>query len=167
MDPLTALGLSANVAQFISYTFSLVSKSQEIYSSAQRCTSKVLTLEAVCAQLRDFSTSLELSSQRNPKLEAVQEESRFKNHVYAINDLSRLCKIDCDRLLEVVRKLQGGSGLKSRWQSFKLAFMTVWKGNEILDLEQRLHHVQQTLTLHICALTRCLNQVPITERKGC
>lgn len=111
MDPLTALGLAANVAQFVSFASELISKSEEIYASAKGCTSKVLTLETVYLQLRDFSSSLELSSQKDPKLLAVQGTSK---HVFAINDLSRSCKEDCDRLLEVLCKLQGGDGSKSR-----------------------------------------------------
>ena len=159
MDPLTALGLSASVAQFVSFASDLISKSKEIYTSAKGCTSKVLTLETAYAQLRDLSSSLELSSKKDPKLEAVEGTSDFVKHVFAINDLSRSCKKDCDRLLEVIRKLQGGDGSKNRWQSFKLALKTVWKSNEIADLEQRLHHVQATLTLQICALTGCGSRV--------
>jgi hypothetical protein len=159
MDPLTALGLAANVAQFVSFASELISKSEEIYASAKGCTSKVLTLETVYLQLRDLSSSLELSSQKDPKLVAVQGTSDFTKHVFAINDLSRSCKEDCDRLLEVLRKLRGGDGSKSRWHSFTLALKTIWKSNEIAALEQRLHHVQATLTLQICALTRCVSRV--------
>jgi hypothetical protein len=158
MDPLTALGLSASVAQFVSFASELMSKSKEIYTSAKGCTDKVLTLETIYTQLRDLGSSLESSSQKDPKLEAVEGTSDFVKHVFAINDLSRLCKKDCDRLLEVLRKLQVGDGSKNRWQSFRLALKTAWKRNEIADLEQKLHHVQATLTLHICALTKCVSR---------
>jgi hypothetical protein len=158
MDPLTALGLSASVAQFVSFASELISKSNEIYNSTKGCTGKVLTLETVYAQLRDLSSSLESSSQKDARLEAVEGTSDFVKHVFAINDLSWSCKKDCDRLLEVLRKLQVGDGSKNRWQSFTLALKTVWKRNEIADLEQRLHHVQATLTLHLCALTRCVSR---------
>jgi hypothetical protein len=154
MDPLTALGLSASVAQFVSFASELISKSKEIYTSARGCTEKMLTLETIYTRLRDLSTSLESSSQKDPRLKAVEGTSEFVNHIFAINDLSGSCKMDCDRLLEVIRKLQGRDGVKNRWQSFTLALKTVWKGSEIEELEQKLHHAQTTLTLHICALTR-------------
>lgn len=159
MDPLTAFGLSASVAQFVSFASELISKSKEIYASAKGCTGKVLTLEKVYTRLRDLSSSLESSSQRDLRLEAAEGMSEFKRHVFAINDLSGSCKKDCDRLLEVFRRLQCGDGSRSRWQSFALALKTVWKANEIADLEQRLHHAQATLTLHICALTKCVSRV--------
>jgi len=156
MDPLTAFGLSASVVQFVSFASDLISKSKEIHSSAKGCSAKVLTLETVYTQLRDLSTSLESSSQKDPRLAAVEGTSVLAKHVFAINDLSRSCKIDCDRLLEVLRKLQGGNRSRNRWQSFGLALKTVWKSSEIADLEFRLHHTQTTLTLHIDALTRCV-----------
>lgn len=158
MDPLTALGLSASVAQFVSFASELMSKSKEIYTSTKGGTDSVLTLETVYNQLRDLSSSLESSSQKDLKFEAVRETSDFVKHVFAINDLSRSCKNDCDRLLEVLRRLQAGDGSKNRWQSFTLTLETVWRRHEIADLEQRLHHVQATLTLHICALTRCVSR---------
>ncbi|KAL9116472.1 MAG: hypothetical protein Q9187_007003 [Circinaria calcarea] len=158
MDPLTALGLSANVAQFVSFVSELLSKSKEIYTSTKGCTNKVLSLETVYAQLRDLSSSLELSSQKDPKLEAVKEKSNFVEHVFSVNGLSQSCKMDCDRLLDVLRELRVGDGSKKRWQSFTIALKTVWKRNEIADLEQRLHYVQATLTLHICTLTRYMSR---------
>ena len=157
MDPLTALGLSANVAQFLSFASELISKSKEIYTSTKGCTDNVLTLETVYTQLRDLSSTLESSSQKDSMLEALEGTSDFVKHVFAINDLSQSCKTDCDRLLEIFHKVQIGEGFKNRWQSFTLALKTVWKKNEIADLEQRLHRIQATLTLHICALTRCVS----------
>src|SRR5207247_481127 len=112
------------------------------------------TIETVYTQLRELSLRLELSSQRDPKLELLQGPPDFVNHVFAINDLARLCKDDCDRLIVIVERLKMGGGAKNRWRSFSLALKTVWKGNEIADLEQRLHHTQTTLTLHVCAVTR-------------
>lgn len=108
----------------------------------------------VYAQLRDLSASLESSSQKDLKLAVVEGTSNFVKHVFTINDLSRSCKKDCDRLLDALRKVQGGDGSKNRWQSFTLALKTVWKSNEIADLAQRLHSIQVTLTLQLCALTR-------------
>ena len=159
MDPLAALGLAANLAQFVSFASELLSRSREIYASAKGCTTNVLTLETIYSQLRELSSGLELSSRRDPKLVAVEGTSEFVKHVFAINNLSQLCKNECDRLLEALRKLQGGGGSRNKWQSFMLALKTVWKSSEIADLEQRLHHVQATLTLEICALTKYVTRL--------
>lgn len=159
MDPLTALGLAANVVQFVSFASKLLSASNEIYTSGKVCSSKVSTLETIYEQLQNLSSSLELSSRKDSTLMLVEGTSDFVKHVFAINELSRACKEDCDRLLEVIRKLRGVEGTRNRWQSFKLALKTMWKGIEISDLEQRLHYMQTTLTVQVCSLTRYWNPV--------
>ena len=124
MYPLTALGLAANVAQFVNFASEVVSESKEIYTSTKGGTAKILTLETVYSQLRGLSSSLESSSQKDAKLKVVEGASEFKKHVFAINDLSRSCKGDCDRLLEVFRNPQVGDRSKKRWKSFTLALRT-------------------------------------------
>ena len=159
MDPLTAIGLAANVVQFVSFASELLSKSNEIYNSAKGCSSKVFTLETIYEQLQNLSSSLELSSRKDSNLLLVERTSDFVKHVFAINELSRSCKEDCDRLLKVLCELQGGGGSKNRWRCFKLTLKTIWKGSEISDLEQRLHYTQTTLTLQICSLMRYQRRV--------
>jgi hypothetical protein len=154
MDPVTAFGLAASVAQFVSFTSDLISKSNEIYASARGATSKILTLESVYVRLKNLIPSLELPPEKKSALLAARGSSRFVDNVLEIHSLSQQCRKDCERLLVVLDKLQVGNGSKNRWQSFKLALKTIWKGNEITELEQRLHNVQATLTLQICSLTK-------------
>ena len=154
MDPLTALGLSASIVQFVNFAVGLISETKEIHASAQGCSESSATIETVYAQLRELSVGLELSSQGDPKLELLERPPEFVKHVFAINDLARLCKEDCTRLVAIVETLKMGSSVKSSWRSFRLALRTAWKANEISDLEQRLHYSQTTLTLHVCAITR-------------
>ncbi|TRX88400.1 hypothetical protein FHL15_010713 [Xylaria flabelliformis] len=153
MDPLTALGLAAGVVQFVSFASHLISRTKEIHGSASGQAKETLTLEKTYTTLQDLSLRLETSSKRNPKLEIVEKKTDFIKHVFAINDLSRTCESDCRRLLEIVSKLKAVEGESHRrWQTFKVALKTVWKGNEIIELENRLQHTQMTLTLHVCSL---------------
>lgn len=154
MDPLTALGLAAAVVQFVGFASHLVSKIKEIQESATGQSKQAATLETIYTQLQHLNSRLELSSKRDPRLEVVQGSTDLVAHVFAINDLSRICEGDCQRLLDIVRKLQVGNDSRRRWQSFRVALKTIWKGSEITDLEQRLHSTQTTLTLHVCSLTR-------------
>lgn len=153
MDPLTALGLAAAVVQFVGFASHLVSKTKDIQESVTGQSEQAATLETVYTQLQDLSSRLELSSRRDPKLELVEGSTDLVKHVFAINDLSRICEGDCQRLLDIVRKLKVVGDSSRRWQSFRVALKTFWKGNEITDLEQRLHNTQTTLTLHVCSLT--------------
>ncbi|KXX78862.1 Vegetative incompatibility protein HET-E-1 [Madurella mycetomatis] len=153
MDPLTTLGLAANVMQFVSFASSLISKMREISTSADGATSETTTLDTVYGRLHRLSSELGLASQKNAVLEALDEKKDVVNLIFAINDLSRSCKEDCDKLLNVVQTLKSSGGTRRRWQSFRLALKGVWKSDEIAGLEQRLHYTQTSLTLHVCALT--------------
>ena len=154
MDPLTALNVSTSVVQFVSFASDLITKSKEIYKSAKGCTDQVFSLEMIHEQLQDLSLELKASSQIAPRPEILNEKPEIKKRLSAINDLSRLCNVDCDKLLNAVKSLKADHKGKNHWQSFKIAVKTVWKSSEIAELEQRLHRFQTTLTLEVCALTR-------------
>ena len=154
MEALTALSLASSIVQFVSFASDLISKSSEIYSSAKGGGDHILALETVYEHLPDLGLGLEASSRRDPKLDSLDEKPDIVKRIFAINDLSRSCKEDCDKLSKVVSTLRGGDRVKSRWQSFRVALKTIWKGKEIADLEQRLQRSQATLTLEVCAVTR-------------
>ncbi|KAL1850954.1 hypothetical protein Daus18300_012745 [Diaporthe australafricana] len=154
MDPLTALGLAAGVIQFVSFAAHLVSRTKEIHESATGKTKETATLESLYTKLQQMSLRLEESSKRDATLEIVEGSTDFVNHVFAINDLSRICEGDCRRLLNIVSKLKaGGDGAQRRIQTLRVALKTSWKSDEIAELEKRLHRTQTTITLHVCALT--------------
>lgn len=154
MDPLTALGLAAGVVQFVSFTSHLIMKTKEIHSSASGMTDEVFTLETIYTRLLELSQNLESCSKRDSTLEIAEGNTEYVKNVLAIKDLSRGCEDDCKRLLEKFDKLKTSVDSHRRWQTFRVAVRTVWKGNEIAELEQRLHRTQMTLTLLVCSQTR-------------
>lgn len=155
MDPLTALGLAAGVVQFVSFAAHLVSRTKEIHESAAGKTKETATLESTYIKLQQMSVRLKESSKRDATLEIVEGSTEFVKHVFAINDLSRTCEGDCQRLLDIVGKLKaGGEGAHRRVQTLRVALKTAWKSSEIAELEERLHRTQTKLTIHVCSLTR-------------
>ena len=154
MDPLTALGVAANVAQFVVFAAQLISETKEIHSLAQGSSSRVLTLETTCRCLMLLMPKLEAGSKRDPILEHVKDLSSVKDHIFAINDLSRICQDNCSKLISISQTLKGNENGQSRWQSFRIAMKTVRKNNEIAELDYSLHNTQTSLTFHICVLAR-------------
>ncbi|KAK8015165.1 hypothetical protein PG990_008461 [Apiospora arundinis] len=148
MEPLTALGLAANVAQFLGYGIKLIATAKEVHNSSEGVTQQISTLDTVYGKLGTLSSVLRLPSQPPGKMgwDAITYET-------AIQDISRVCQDDCDKLLELTKQLKRGDGHSSRFSSFKTALKTMRKSDQINELEQRLHRTQQTLTLHICSLT--------------
>lgn len=151
LDPLTALGLAANVTQFVSFASKLISTSQEIYALRKGCSNQILTLERTYEEVKSLSQKLgsEVNAAQLPPGLVPSVDS-----VSGIQDLALLCRHDCIRLLEVVRRLKGKAGPSSRWQSFRIALNTIWSSKEILELEERLNCTQTTLTLQLCTLAR-------------
>ncbi|KAK0616515.1 hypothetical protein B0T14DRAFT_248479 [Immersiella caudata] len=157
MDPVTIIGIAGSVVQFVSFAFQLISKTKDIHESAGRQSKETAKLDTVYNHLLTLSSKLEVSSKRYPKLELDEDDDLsttvIAKHVFAINDLSLSCEADCQKLLDIVRKLQSVSASGGKWGSFRAAVATIWKSSELEDLEDRLQKTQTTLTLHICALT--------------
>lgn len=139
--------------QFVSFASQLIAKTKEVHASATGQTKQAAALETVYSHLLELSSRLEKAAKSNQALELAEGGSEVVKHVFAINDLARSCEDDCQRLLEVVRKLKNRGDSSRPWQSFRIAVKTIWKANEIANLEKRLHNTQTTLNLHICALT--------------
>lgn len=154
MDPLTVFGLAAGVVQFVSFASHLIMKTKEIHISASGQTDEVGTLEATYTRLHELSQCLETCSRRDTTLEIVEGNTEYANNILAIKELSRSCQDDCQKLLKIFEKLKTSSDSHHRWQTFRVALRTVWKGNEIAALENRLHHTQTRLTLLVCSQTR-------------
>lgn len=155
MEPLTALGLAANVAQFLGYGIKLIATAKEVHNSSEGVTQQISTLDTVYGKLGTLSSVLRLPSQSPGKMgwDVVTYET-------AIQDIARVCQDDCDKLLELTKQLKRGDGHSSRFSSLKIALKTMRKSNQINELEQRLHRTQQTLTLQICSLTSYVNIPP-------
>jgi len=183
MDPLIAIGLAGSVVQFVSFACNLISKTKEIHGSSAGVTKDGESLEVVYSRLLGLSWRLQASDddddedKRGPGGESAPGwegegggddrtpavsggggggDAAVAKHVVGIRDLSRVCEVDCRKLLEIVGRLRRGGGegnANRKWRSFRAAVATVWKSGEIRELEGRLHLTQSTLTLHICALT--------------
>ncbi|KAK3368129.1 hypothetical protein B0H63DRAFT_528511 [Podospora didyma] len=151
MEPIAALGLASNVAQFLQFASSLIQTAVEIRNSSSGCTSDVLTLDSLYGQLNDFNNKL--MSKNGIVRGCVDPPSRASTiDVTSFQVLSDLCRTDCEKLLHAVAKLKVKDGTSGRWQSFRTALKAVWKKEEIKELERRLHNTQTTMTLHICTI---------------
>lgn len=154
MDPVTAFGLAASVIQFITFASSFISKANEIHHSTSGSTVQTTNIEQTYARLEKLSKALASSSQKDALLQPIGDSYNYAENIFAIKELADLCEKDCKRLLDVVSKLKHQDASRHRWHSLRMAFKTAWTGKEIAELEQRLHHTQATLTVHICACAR-------------
>ncbi|CVL12469.1 uncharacterized protein FPRN_15065 [Fusarium proliferatum] len=153
MDPASAFGLAASVAQFVTFTSALISKGAEIYRSTSGLSSDISTVEAIYRKLHDLECTLtapvhDLGGQCTKQVEAIAE-------------LSRACHADCKQLLATIAKLKVQDGPGHKWKSFRAALKTHWKDGDITKLEDRLHKTQTSLTLQICTISSYYHDVHI------
>ncbi|CAH0043630.1 unnamed protein product [Clonostachys solani] len=148
MDPVSAFGLAASVAQFVMFTSTLISQGTEIYRSSSGLSSDGSTIEAIYGRLHELSMALD-----TPAHAIVFDGGQCMRQVETIAELSRVCKADCAQLLGIVASLKVEDGSRSKWKSFRAALKAHWKNGEIAKLEDRLEKTQTTLTLQICTIS--------------
>ena len=154
MEALTALGLAANIVEFIQFASDLIAKTSEVYNSASNATATTVDLEKVYGRLSTFSLNLQgadttdvgalLSSQAIPYRQSLEDRA----HIAALADLGKECKVTCDQLLEITGDLRAKDGRWRRFWSFKAALETVWNNKKITRLQDRLDKYQGLLLLH-------------------
>jgi hypothetical protein len=75
LDPFSALGVAANVVQFIDFGSKLISESHEIYKSATGTSTGMVELEMIYVDLNKFTKNLQLpnnSSSQTPEEESLR-----------------------------------------------------------------------------------------------
>jgi hypothetical protein len=135
MDPLTALGLASNIIQLISFTSDLVSKSREIYKSADGALVEHLELETIAKSLKDLSTDLPDELKRQKSLTNLEKQLR---------DLCEKCNEVSIELIEATNRLRA-TGHNKKWNSFRQALNSVWNDDKINALSKRLENYRSQL----------------------
>ncbi|KAK8123134.1 hypothetical protein PG984_011804 [Apiospora sp. TS-2023a] len=134
MEPLTALGIAANIAQFLGYGTKLIATAREVHRSTEGLTQQIATLETVYGELSTVSSTFKLSSQPPGKLgwDAVAYEK-------SIQDIARVCQDDCDTLLELTKQLKR--------VFMELTNISIWQSTYIGQLS-KLRDDQKGLALY-------------------
>ncbi len=135
MDPLTALGLASNVIQLISFTNDLISKSRQIYRSANGELVEHLELETIAKSLQDLSSDIPTELRGMKSLTRTEKQLR---------DICTGCKQVSKELIDVIDGLKA-TGEHKKWNSFRQALNSVWKEDTINALSKRLERYRSQL----------------------
>lgn len=142
LDPLTALGLASNIVQLITFTGSIISKSNEIANSAQGGTVENLELEAITANLQTLSS--QIITPRPHHDEGGRESASVRQATTQLRELCEGCSEISQELLEVIRQI-GGRKRSKNWSSFRQALLSVWKEKKIEALSKRLERYRRQI----------------------
>lgn len=139
-DPFTALGLAANIIQFIDFTCKLVAESRTIYQSANGASADSAVLKTIATDLSDLSAKL--SSTQGSSVAGAE-----------LGNLADECKSVADELHSALQRLQV-KGHDRIWKSFVVALREVLQKDRIEGISKRLGALQRQLN------TRLLSVIP-------
>ena len=130
MDPFTALGLAANICQFVDYGYKLVSGAFEIYNSLDGTLSANRILETITKDLTNLCAELEQASLDSNNDSTSESEA-------ALLPLARACRVMGQELLSVLKDLKV-KGRQKKLESAWLAFKSRFKASQLGDYERTL-----------------------------
>ena len=142
-DPLTALGLVANIAQFIDYGRELFNTAKSIYDSASGFERETETCHALTVDLRTVCDKLIAPS---PTAETEYEVSKLR-------PLALRCAREGDELIALLEKARFRPD-GSRWDSFRAALVTFWNQDRIDSMNKRLDSLRLELILQLNIMAR-------------
>jgi hypothetical protein len=142
LDSLSALGLAANIVQFILFATDLVGKSREIYKAADGALVESSDLEIVTKSLEKLSSELSYGIM----VTELNEDSNFRRSPFEveIRNLCVGCQAVAKSLLDALQNLKI-TGQRTRWKSFRQAINCVLEESHITELCTRLEQYRSQL----------------------
>ncbi|KAH0559318.1 hypothetical protein GP486_004166 [Trichoglossum hirsutum] len=143
MDGLSIVSLVATIVQFVELGCKITSKAREIYKSADGSLEENIEVEVITKSL----------AQLNGKLKQPGGASLTEDELL-LQQLSTKCQATADELLGVMASLKVEQGKDGKLRSLGKALKSVWKKDEIEDLEKRLAKFREELNLRITVSLR-------------
>lgn len=147
MEPVAALGVAAAAVQFLSFTGEIISKSREIYRSADGTLLVQSELDTLAKSLR---------SQCLPLRNFIRAERRtaFGESEAELRSLCRNCIRVADELGEALEKLKVHDTRHRKWTSFRQALNSVRTEDEIEQLSKRLERYRNQIDTTLLFILR-------------
>lgn len=142
LDPLSALSLVGTIVQFVDFGSKLVSRSQELYRSANGSLSVNEELDLATQTLIKLVAKL-LRYHKPDEL----PESNTGDYQSLVN-LCESCTQVAEEILAKLKRLKI-SGKPRRWKSIQQAVKSCWTERELDVLFQRLATMREALETHI------------------
>jgi len=171
-EALFALGVAANIVQFVDFTAKVISTGYHTGKSRYGGLGGIELIGNVNDDLRSVVNGLEQSL----KIEQREQPTQNKEELLVLAEQCRDVATELFTVLEslkihahakVAEEVKGSRWGKSKekwygWQNFRTALRTVWKEDKIKELENRVDAFRQQLVLRILVSFRYVH----TPRNG-
>lgn len=132
-DPVAALGLAANIFQFVEQGCKVVSKGKRLYKSADGALKENVDTEIIAKDLEESLSRFRLSSSTgSDRLERLRDG----------------CVQVIDELLEALDKLKV-NGKPGKWKSGRKALRSVYSKGKVDEWVERLAAFRSEFQIHI------------------
>lgn len=137
LESLAALGIAANIIQFVEFGCKLFSKSRALYKASDTRVEESVELEIISKALKRLSNDLI----------AIPSSTMSQSQAEAdLLPLVKRCQAIAKELLVALDELQVNGG-KGKWQCFRSALKAIWKSDEIDDMARKLDSICGHLTI--------------------
>ncbi|KAI4643296.1 uncharacterized protein J4E79_011236 [Alternaria viburni] len=141
MEALTAIGLIANIVQFVDLGAKLIGSAKEIHDSTSGMTMENKSLEEVTIEMRDLTWRLKL-----PITDSNSQDQQ------ALRRLAQECRELSEQILHLLKKIAPGKP-NSTLGTLRSAIKNIKYNDEKKELEERLAHCRSQLHLQFSKLT--------------
>ena len=143
-EALVAVGLAANVFQFIDVGFRFISTVWSICMSGRQGLANMLDVQKTTEDLENV-----LRGFRTPN----EASASLDNNESGLQQLVRNCERLAGELLCSLQKIHLPEKSRKR-DALRAALMMIWKEEELKSLQLRLNGFRQELVLHLLSLIR-------------
>ncbi|XDG05519.1 hypothetical protein ABKA04_005134 [Annulohypoxylon sp. FPYF3050] len=140
MDPISALSLAANIAQFVDMGVSVVRNTQEIVVGG--ATISTLHLASLANDIQNIGTSM-ASKRQASSFDTLSQEEKD------LCDLAAKCVETAKELQQCLNNIQVSANRRKRWDSVLTAIKTIWTAEKIKMINQRLSDYRSQLSLRV------------------
>ena len=144
MDPLTALGLTSNIIQFVDFVSKLFSTTKRLYVSQSGASVEHLELESLARHIKKLAEGAK--PRNSPRSMLI---SKLSDEDHTLVDLGNQCVAVSKELLGVLNSLKLKGNHARSWDSFVQALRTEWKKDDIESLQRRLDRMSNQLNARI------------------
>lgn len=147
LEPFSAIGLAGNICQFLDFGGKILSSGREIYQSVDGSAPRNVELVIVYSDLSSLASRL-----RQPTSQATSLPDNGDDQLRLI---AQSCYSLAKELLSALEKLRlDPKQSHRRWKSVRQAIKSVWKEDQIQDMERRLSTFRQQLLLRLLSILR-------------
>lgn len=146
-DPFTALSAATAVVQFVDFGAKLISKSYEIYKSADGVLADYTEQAAVASRLEELNRRLSDSITECGGVKTPTLNQR------ALKEATQDCKQVADDFLLAIDNLKV-AGSHRQWKSFRQAFKSVWKKEGLDQRLVQMDRLRQQVMIHLLVVVQ-------------